>query len=267
MAIIQNIDMNPLISIITPAYNSDKYIEDTIDSVLNQTYNNWELIIVDDFSNDNTLKIIYEYTRKDSRIILIKNDKNYGQSRSRNFAINIAKGRFIAFLDSDDIWFPMKLEKQVDFLLTNSKAFVFSYYMLINEDGERLNRQIKAPLAVSYEDLLHSNFIGCLTVMYDTFLIGKENIPNVKKRDDWACWLNILKKGYTAYCIPEPLAFYRLRNSSLSSNKFNVLQYNWEILRKEQKLSVFKSTYYLANYVLIGFSKILYINFIGRGAW
>ena len=187
--------------------------------------------------------------KKDERIILIKNEKNCGQSQSRNIALNRAKGRFIAFLDSDDIWCSTKLEKQINFLLAHSKGFVFSYYDLINEDGEQLNKQIKAPLEVNYSKLLHANYIGCLTVLYDTWVIGKVKIPNVKRRDDWACWLNILKQGHTAYCLPESLAYYRVRKSSISSNKFKVLKYNWNILRKNQNLSLITSSYYFINFL------------------
>ena len=251
MRLINTVSTNPqpLVSIITPAYNSCKYISATIDSVLAQTCTNWELIIVDDCSTDNTVQIINEYIKKDKRIILIKNETNCGQSKSRNLALNQVKGRFIAFLDSDDIWHSNKLEKQINFSLDNSKSFVFSYYEEIDEDGKRLNRQIKAPLEVSYSELLHANYIGCLTVLYDTWAIGKVKIPNVKKRDDWACWLNILKQGYTAYCLPESLAYYRIRKSSISSNKFKVLKYNWNILRKNQNLSLITSSYYFINFL------------------
>lgn len=242
---------NFLVSIITPSYNSAHYIQKTIDSVINQTYPNWELLVIDDCSSDNSVAIIENLSELDSRIKLVKLDKNSGAAVARNTGIEHAKGRFIAFLDSDDTWNPDKLEKQIEFMLTNDYAFTYTAYHKVNEKGKYLS-QVKIPLKTSYNDLLKTCVIGCLTAMYDAKKLGKITFPLIRKRQDFALWLKILKKVPFAYGLDEYLANYTVRNDSISANKFKAAQYNWHLYRKIENLSLIQSLYYFSHYMIKG---------------
>ncbi|UTJ07345.1 glycosyltransferase family 2 protein [Arcobacter roscoffensis] len=239
------------VSIITPSYNSKEVISRTIDSVLSQTYQNWEMIIVDDVSKDNSNEIIKEYTEKDNRIKLINLDKNSGPAVARNKAIAEAKGRYIAFLDADDLWKPKKLEKQISFMTEKDCALSYSSYETMTEEGKLLDKVIMPPSKLSYKDLLKTNYIGCLTAIYDTQKVGKVYMPLIKKRQDYGLWLKILKKTDYAYCIEEPLATYRLMSNSVSSNKFKLLKYNYLLFREYEGFSSIKAFYYLCWNILI----------------
>lgn len=239
----------PLVSIITPTYNSEKFIAQTIISVLNQSYTNWEMIIVDDCSTDKTQQIITSYQEKDYRIKLIKLDKNSGAGVARNEAIIISKGRFIAFLDSDDLWKSTKLEKQINFLLSNNLPFTFSFYDCIDEDGKLLNKRIEAPETLTYRQLFFCNFIGNLTGIYDVNYFGKIPISTIRKRQDWIVWLTILKKIKKARPIPESLAFYRVRKNSISSSKINLLKHNLKVYRLHHKLNVIAATFCMIGFL------------------
>lgn len=184
----------PLVSIITPTYNSSKFINETVQSVRNQTYQNFEHIIVDDCSSDNTWMILEDLEKEDSRIKLLRMDKNSGAALARNQAIQLAKGKYIAFLDSDDLWEPRKLELQVQFMHNNNIAFSFTNYKMIDENGQDLNRVVTCPEVINYKDLLKNTTIGCLTVMIDIDKIDKLVMPNLQP-EDTALWLKILKKG------------------------------------------------------------------------
>jgi len=234
------------ISIITPLCNSEKYIAKTIESVLNQNYDNWEMIIVDDFSTDCSTNIVKKYSNNDPRIKLIKLQNNSGAAVARNIAIENSSGKYIAFLDSDDVWLPQKLEKQINFMQKNNYLFTFSYYGKIDEDDTSLNKIIKAPDVLNYKKLLTDCKIGCLTAIYDSENLGKIYMPLIRKRQDYGLWLKILKKGIKAYCYPELLAYHRIRTNSISSNKLNLVKYNWTLFREIEDLSFFRSTYYLS---------------------
>lgn len=240
-----------LVSIITPNYNSEKFIRQTIESVMAQTYTEWELIIVDDFSTDNSLDIIQSYQVKDSRIKLHKNNKNLGIAKTRNNGIEIAKGRFIAFLDSDDLWDYNKLEKQIKFMLDNNYALTYSYYRRINECGKFMKNVSSIPEIINYSQLIKRNWIGCLTGIYDTKHTGKVFIPDLKKSEDFALWLKIIKKTKKAHCFTEVLASYRLRKKSMSSNKLDLIKYNWLLYRNIENLSFVKSFSILFNYLFV----------------
>jgi teichuronic acid biosynthesis glycosyltransferase TuaG len=237
---------NKLVSIITPLYNSGKYVKETIESVLSQTYTNWEMIIVDDCSTDNGVEIIQEYAKKDSRIKLISLAKNSGAAVARNTAIKVAKGFYIAFLDSDDLWKPEKLERQIHFMEKNDYSFTFTSYQQITEDGKKIERIIKVPPILSYRQALLKNPIGCLTVIYSAEKLGKIYMPLIRKRQDYALWLKILKSGVKGYGLNQVLAYYRLRKSSISSNKLDLIKYQWKLYRKIEKLSVPESVFYLS---------------------
>ncbi len=243
-----------LISIITPSYKSEKFIADTIQSVLNQTYQNWEMIIVDDVSPDNSNKIIEQYVKKDSRIKLIKLEKNSGPAVARNKAIEEAKGRYIAFLDADDLWKSEKLEKQIKFMQENNLAFTYGSYDLMDENGKGLGTFITKE-KISYKEMLKTCSVGCLTALYDTQKLGKVYMPLILKRQDYGLWLRILKEIKTTQGILEPLATYRILKNSVSSNKFKAAQYQWKIYREVEKLNVFFSFYYFIHYVINGIIK------------
>lgn len=218
------------VSIITPTYNSAKFVSKTIDSVLAQKYQDWEMIISDDCSTDNTWEIISEYANKDSRIKVFRLDINSGAGVARNNSINEATGRFIAFLDSDDTWHIDKLTKQVKFMLENQVELSYTSYKIVTEHGAA-GKLIIPPKQVNYNKMLKNDYIGCLTAMYDTNRLGKVFMPVIRKRQDWALWLKILEDLDWAVGIQEELAYYTVRTGSISSNKIKLIKYNWGIYR------------------------------------
>ncbi|MFC4025018.1 glycosyltransferase family 2 protein [Oceanobacillus longus] len=241
---------NPLISVITPSYNAEKFIGNTIESVLNQTYPTWEMVIVDDRSTDNTPSIVKEYMKRDNRIKLIILEENSGSAVARNTAMENAKGQYIAFLDSDDLWLPEKLDKQLQFMREKDIAFSFTKYVRILEDGTKTNAVSDAPESVNYDDLMKRCVIGCLTVMLDRDKIGDLKMVNIRTRQDYVYWLTITKNGFLAYGIPEVLAEYRLVDNSISSNKWKAAKRNWYVFRHIEKQSLMKSIWYFSNYVV-----------------
>lgn len=243
-------NQNELISIITPVYNCERYLEATIDSILAQTYSNWELILVDDCSTDASVSIIQNKYLRDSRIRLLLNSVNSGAAVSRNNGIQASKGRYICFLDSDDCWKPSKLEKQYAFQHANNHAFTYTTYQRLKE--EQIIGEIKAKPAVNYADLLKTCSIGCSSVMLDTTQFDQIEFPNIRKRQDYALWLNLLKKVDRAYGLDEPLTIYRVRNDSISSNKFKAASYQWHVYYKVESLGFIKSVYHLFHYTFHG---------------
>ena len=242
--------MNKLISIITPCFNSERFIAETITSIQNQTYKNWELLITDDGSTDNSVKIINEFISKDSRIKLFKIN-NSGAAVARNNSIKESKGKFIAFIDSDDLWLPSKLELQVKFMETHNYNLTFTSYKRINEDGKDINSTVDCSKTLTYDQMLTSNKIGCLTAMYNADNLGKIYMPLIRKRQDYALWLKILKKEKIAYGLTIVLSVYRIRNNSMSKNKFEMLKWNWLLFRKIEKLSFLKSLYLVLSNIFI----------------
>ncbi len=242
-----------LVSIITPSYNSSKFISQTIESVLSQTYQNWEILIIDDNSPDNANTIIESYRQEDNRIRLIKLEKNIGPARARNIGIKEAKGKFIAFLDSDDIWLPLKLEKQIKFMTDNNLSLTYCAYNTIKENGTKINtRFIKEH--ITYEDMLKSNRIGNLTGIYNCKNLGKYYLDNVG-HEDYTLWLKIMRDLKKTRGINEVLAEYRILSSSISSNKFKVLKWTWNIYRKNVGLGILKSSYYFIYYIFYSIMK------------
>lgn len=246
----------PLVSIVTACYNSEKYISKTIKSVLNQTYQNWELLLVDDCSSDNTMSILKEFQKADGRIRVLGLKKNSGAAISRNKAIEEAKGRFIAFLDSDDKWLPLKLEKQIDFMLKNGYHFTHTAYECVDDKGLLMNKTITPQQELTYKDLLYSNQIGCLTAIYDQGKLGKMYMPLLRKRQDYGLWLKILKTEKKAYAMPDVLSQYRIVENSISSHKPSLLKWNWKLFKEVEGLSSLKSAYYLTWNVLYKLKKI-----------
>jgi glycosyltransferase involved in cell wall biosynthesis len=225
-------------------FNSEVFISETITSVLKQTYNNWELLLVDDGSTDKTIKIVESFTARYSNIRLFKNKGNSGAAISRNKGMEKSKGDFIAFLDADDLWKPEKLEKQLDFMKRHNCDVCFSSYDLINEEGKATNILVKAIPKLTYQKLLKSNYIGNLTGMYNANTMGKIMAPNLRKRQDWLLWLAAVQKSRKpALGIQESLAYYRVRKESMSSNKFKLLKYNYWVYKKGLGFSTIKSVY------------------------
>lgn len=229
-----------LVSIITPSYNSSSFITETIEGILKQTYSNWELLITDDCSTDNSIEIINQYVHQDSRIKLLKLDKNSGAGVCRNKSIEAAKGRYIAFCDSDDVWMPQKLEKQLAFMVKMDCALSYSSYMQMDEDGNE-SGIVVCNKKITFASLKRDCGIGCLTAIYDTQKVGKMYMSSIRKRQDWGLWLEILAKCKVAYGLKEPLAYYRLRNGSISNNKLNLVKHNINVYRTILKFSLLKS--------------------------
>jgi teichuronic acid biosynthesis glycosyltransferase TuaG len=246
---------NPLISIITPAYNSERFINETIESVIAQTYTNWEMIIVDDCSTDDTLKEIEQYN-KEKRIKIVRLKENSGPAIARNVAIKHASGHYLAFLDSDDLWLPEKLEQQLIFMQENQIAFSFTKYLEITESGLETN-VIKIPDEVNYQQLLKNNVIGCLTVMLDTKKIGEVEMADIPTRQDYVLWLSLCRRGFTAYGLQKELAKYRIVENSLSRNKLKVAKQNWKVYRQIERLSFVKSSWYFMHYMYFKLKKYL----------
>lgn len=255
-----NIEKEELVSIITPVYNCEKLVSKTIESVRNQTYQNWEMILVDDCTPDNSANIIKEYEKKDSRIKYIKLKQNSGAAIARNKALKEAKGRFIAYLDADDLWKTEKLEKQVRFMLENKYAFTCTDYEKITEEGRSLNKIIRIPRKVNYNLYLRNTIIQTVGVMVDTKITGKEllEMPNIRRRQDAATWCQLLKNGYDCYECPENLSYYRVVTNSLSSNKLKAIKMNWFWYRKIEKLPLWKSCICFIGYAFNGVKKRIY---------
>lgn len=247
--------MNALVSIITPTFNSAKYIAETINSVQKQTYQNWEMIIVDDGSFDETEIVVKEIQKTDNRIQFYKLEKNSGPAIARNSGIEKAKGRFLTFLDADDIWFPTFIENSIKTIQETRIPFVFSSYKRSNENLEFVYSDFIVPKKVTYTDILKSNSISCLTAFLDVEELGKKYMPIIKKRQDMGLWLQYLKEIPFAYGIQEPQAIYRIRENSLSRKKSDLLKYQWQFYRQVEKLNIFQSMYYMLHWMIRGFLK------------
>ena len=244
---------NKLVSIITPSYNSERFISETINSIINQTYINWELLITDDCSKDNTISIVKSFQKKDSRIKLFVLKSNGGAGLARNNSIRNAKGRYIAFCDSDDQWKIDKIEKQLGFMDRLSLKFTYSSYDVVDEFGYFMS-VIEAPKTISYKMLLNNNYVGCLTAIYDRKLLGNLYMNEIRKRQDWALWLHIMKMLKTTSGMSDSLAIYRVRSNSISTNKVEMLKYNYQIynivLGYNHLLSFFLITNYIFQYLI-----------------
>lgn len=254
--------MKDLVSVITPTYNSAKYIKQTIKSVQAQTYENWEMVIVDDCSTDNTCDIIREFIKADSRIRLIVQTENVGAAQTRNRAVNNSHGQFIAYLDADDIWYPEKLEKQVAFMKEKDAAFSCTSYEVITDSGESLNKYVYMLPKVDYVGFLTHNLLQTVGIMVDADKVGKEplQMPDMRRRQDAATWMQILKAGHDCYGMEDVLAQYRRAKDSLSYNKFKAVKGTWSLYRDVEKLSLPFSCYCFARYASLAVWKRLYPN-------
>lgn len=217
--------MRPLVSIITPAYNSSEFISETISSIIQQTFTDWELLITDDCSTDNTVQVVRTLAEKDSRIKLSRLEQNSGAAVARNEALERASGRYIAFCDSDDLWAPDKLERQLAFMQEKQCGLSFTSYNKADNDGN-VYRTVHCPSSISYRQIKRYNSICCLTAMYDTEVVGKVPLPLLRKRQDWALWIKVLEKCAISYGLDEPLGIYRVRRGSLSKGRKSSIEGN-----------------------------------------
>lgn len=241
-----------------PCFNARNYIGKSIESVQQQTCSSWELIIVDDGSTDDSVAFIQKkYVDVDPRIKLVRLHKNSGAAVARNTAIEQAKGRFIAFLDSDDAWASDKLEVQLDFMKKHNYPFTFTGYRRVNEDGAFLN-DVGVPQSVTYHQLLKTNVIGCLSAIYDTRKLGKVYMPLIRKPEDFGLWLRLLKLTPKAYGLDRCLAFYTVRKDSVSADKAEAAQYTWKLYRDVESLSHIESAYYFTHYMVRGVLRTKY---------
>lgn len=245
--------MNELVSIIMPSYNTGKFIQETINSVKNQTYNNWELIIVDDGSTDNTDEVVRAI--KDDRIKYIKNKVNKGAAISRNIALREAKGRWIAFLDSDDLWKEDKLEKQIKFMEDNNYYFSYTNYIEIDENSNFNGKKITGPKKITRIGMFNYCWPGCLTVMYDSKRIGLIQIEDIKKNNDYAMWLKVCKK-VDCYLLNEDLAMYRKRTGSISNHSYKTLiKWHYKLYKDVEKQNIVYSIFNTFRNIIFGLYK------------
>jgi glycosyltransferase involved in cell wall biosynthesis len=225
-----------------PTYNSYEYSKLAILSVINQSYSNWELLITDDCSTDDSYKqLSNEFD--DKRIKFFQLTQNSGPAVARNNSIKHAQGKFIAFLDSDDKWDKNKLIEQVVFMEANNYSFTFASYSIIDEK-DNVTGEVLCEKSVDYNIMLKNNYIGCLTAMYNADRLGKVYMPLIRKRQDWALWLKLLKVTDFAYPLKEKLAYYRVNAQSVSSNKLDLLKYTWRIYHDVEQLNFVKSAYH-----------------------
>jgi len=237
----------PLVSIITPSWNVEGLIGETIASVQAQTFADWELLIADDCSTDNTAAVIESHAASDPRIKLIRQPRNGGPALARQAAIEQAQGRFIAFLDSDDLWLPAKLERQIAFAREHRAALSFTAFRRINEDGSVTGRLISVPASLTYDQLLRNTAIATLTALVDRDIAGPVAMKN-EGYDDFCLWLSILKSGHVAYGLNEDLARYRVRGVSVSSRRMRAAGWVWYIYRNIERLSLVKSAWCFAHW-------------------
>lgn len=237
-----------LVSVITPAYNCARTIRETIESVMNQTISDWEMLIVDDCSTDDTVKVVTEYAQKDDRIKLICMEKNSGSATARNAAIGCAKGRYIALLDSDDLWKPEKLERQLQFMTDNNYSFTFTAYDVFRESSDKNRRIFEVPERITYKKYLSNSIIGCLTVVVD-----REQIPDFHMEngylEDTLTWMFYLRKGVIAYGLNENLASYRIVEGSKSSKKLKNAGRYYKCLKQQEGIGFISRLYHQLGYM------------------
>lgn len=252
--------MQDKVTIVTPSWNSGKYIKETIVSVQAQTYQNWEMIIVDDCSTDNTVDIVKEISEKDPRVRILVQDINGGAAKARNRSMQAGTGRFVAYIDADDIWKPEKLEKQVFFMKSKNCGFTCTSYEVIDDNGKPKKKYIHMLPKADYKEFLTNNLLQTVGIMVDTQKIDKKYLimPDIRRRQDAATWLQILRAGHECYGLDEILAEYRRTENSLSSNKLKAVKGIWSLYRDIEHLSFLFSCYCFARYAFLAIWKRVY---------
>lgn len=244
------IESEDLVSIITPAHNAARYIEDAIRSVRAQSYPHWEMLITDDASTDDTVEMIHRYQQMDERIHCFPLLCCVGAANARNNSLEHAHGKYVAFLDSDDMWSPDKLERQIAFMKEGGYAFTFTNYVAVDETGKRIVHTLHMPAMLTYRSYLRNTAIGCLTVMIDRSQIGDVDMPDIRSSHDMALWLAILKRGFKAYSLREVLASYRLVPNSNTAGKWRAARDVWRVYRNIEHLNPLYSAYNFCGYAL-----------------
>ncbi len=244
----------PLFSVVMPAYNAEAYLRDAVESVRAQTLSDWELIVTDDGSSDGTGALLEALAREDSRIRVLRRNVNGGPAKARNDAIAVSRGRFVAFLDSDDVWYPTKFERQKAMFDAEAPALVFSAYELWDARTGH-TRTVPCPREIAYEDLLFGNVVGCLTAVYDTEQVGRLSMPDIQQRQDWGLWLRVLRDGGRGVGVQEPLAALRMHRRSMTRNKLRATRYTWQLLRTEACLGPVRASIGVAAHLLKGWRK------------
>jgi teichuronic acid biosynthesis glycosyltransferase TuaG len=234
-----------LVSIITPAYNCTKFLPETVKSAQAQTYTNWEMLIVDDCSTDDTVEMIKKLSAEDSRIRLLQLPENSGTAMARNLGMANAQGEYIAFLDSDDLWHPDKLQKQIEFMTANDYPFCCTHYQHIFEDGQPTGKVVYCQPKANYNRVLLDNPVGNSTVIFNRGKLGDFEVPNIRKRNDYALWLKMLRSTPYIYGIDEVLASYRINSNSISRNKLSLVKYQWHLYRKIEHINVFRAAFHV----------------------
>ncbi len=248
--------MKPLVSVVMPAFNAAAFIERTIATVQSQTLKEWELIIVDDASTDDTLDVLAKVASEESRIRIIALETNSGAAVARNKAIEAASGRYIAFLDCDDLWYPEKLEKQLALMNQQNASFCYGAFDRHTPEGVFLG-VTRVPKSLNYRQLLKNTTIGCLTAIYDTKSLGKVYMPLIRKRQDYALWLRLLKKTDKAVGILDSLGSYTVREGSISSNKLSAAKFTWKVFYELEALPLWQAIYYFAFYAKRGIGIVI----------
>jgi glycosyltransferase involved in cell wall biosynthesis len=248
--------VSPAVSVITPVWNAAATLAETVASVRVQTVADWELILVDDGSSDASPALIADLARQDARIRPVGLPENRGTAAARNAGIRVARGRFLAFIDADDLWHPAKIAIQLDHMARTGVPFVFSAYRRVDDVGRPLGA-VRVPARITYGDLLKGNVVGCLTAVYDTAHFGKVEMPPLRRRQDYGLWLDLLSRGGEAHGLPQVLADYRVRSGSLSSDRTAALAATWRIYREIAGLSRAHAAYYFLHNIARGTFKRL----------
>lgn len=245
----------PLVSVVMPAYNAEKYIAQAILSVQRQTIEDWELLVVDDCSTDSTALIVERLEKQDSRIRLLKNEKNSGSAKTRNHGFEFARGKYTALLDSDDYWYPSKLEKQIQLLEKEAADLAYCSYAIVDENRNKCCKDFIVPNTANVQTILIKSVVSCSTALIKTEIVKEHHFEETFYHEDYVYWLELLQSGVKAVGLPEVLAEYRQSDNSKASNKISCARHRWEIYRGYLKMPFLRSAFYLTKYAFAGMEK------------
>ena len=247
-----------LVSVIMPIYNAEKYLSDTLNSIFSQDYKDIEIVLVDDCSKDNSANIIMEYQKEHPQIVYYLQEKNMGAGAARNKALELAKGQYVAFLDSDDIWLPDKINRQIELMKKTDSPFSYTAIEMMDEKGETIKGKRKIKETCNYKYLLHNTIIATSSVVIDRTVLGDFRMPLRRGGQDYATWLMLLRGGAVARGINETLVRYRVASGSLSSNKFKSIKQVWEIQTQDEKINKFSAFFHVMCFGFNALKKYLF---------